>query len=125
MAILMSNIGLAPSQLPGSTPKEQKMYVGASNGRRQGGPDLFDLTTLNVQESSFGTHDNYQIIVDSHGDHMRSLPRRVGSGSEIEVFQLFNIIKTPDSIYTRRPHTIRFDRTIVKLITFFVLLVFA
>ena len=29
---------------------------------------------------------------------------------------LCNIIKTPDSIYTRRPHTIRFDRTIVKLI---------
>ena len=81
MAIPMSNIGLAPSQLPGSTPKEQKM--GASNGRGQSGPDLFDLTTLNVQESSFGTHDNYQITVDSHGDSWRSLPGRVGSGSEI------------------------------------------
>ena len=83
MAIPMSNIDLAPSQLPGSTPKEQKMYVGASDERGQGGPDLFELSTLNVQESSFGTDDNYQITVDSHGDNWRSLPGRVASGSEI------------------------------------------
>jgi hypothetical protein len=83
MAIPMSNIGLAPSQLPGSTPKEQKMYVGASDERGQGGPDLFELTALNVQESSFETNDNYQIKVDAHGDNWRSLPGRVGSGSEI------------------------------------------
>lgn len=83
MAIPMSNIGLAPSQLPGSTVKEQKMYMEASDGRGQTGPDLFELTTLNVQESSLRTDDDYQITVDSHGDNRRSLPGRVGSGSEI------------------------------------------
>lgn len=83
MAIPMSNIGLAPSQLPGSTPKEQKMHVGASDERGQGRPDLFELTTLNVQESLFETDDNYQMKVDSHGDNWRSLQGRVGSGNEI------------------------------------------